>query len=173
MNIDATSAGHLLRDARTRAGLSQRELADRAGVAQSVISAYESGRRQPSVPTLGRLIEASGHQLELRLTPPSPAGQLRGPLGERVRRHRQEIQRIAAVHGATNVQVFGSVARGDEQPDSDVDLLVDLPADAGLFTLLQLEHDLSRLLAARVDVIPRTALRAELHSDVERDAVTP
>ena len=80
------------------------------------------------------------------------------------------MQTIAAAHGASNLQVFGSVARGDEHPDSDVDVLVDLPPDAGLFTLLRLEGELSRLLGATVDVVPRTALRPELRPDVERDA---
>ena len=150
MGIDATTAGRLLRDARRRAGLSQRQLASRAGVAQSVISAYESRRRQPSLPTLGRLIEASGHELDLTLTPMSPSGRLQGALGQRVRRHHDEMQTIAAAHGASNLQVFGSVARGDEHPDSDVDVLVDLPPDAGLFTLLRLEGELSRLLGATV-----------------------
>jgi transcriptional regulator with XRE-family HTH domain len=51
------TAAALLRDARLRAGLSQAELGRRAGVTQSVVSAYESGARQPSVPTLARLVE--------------------------------------------------------------------------------------------------------------------
>lgn len=54
------SAGELLRKARKQAGLSQAELAQRAGVTQSVVSAYESGARQPSLPTLARLVEATG-----------------------------------------------------------------------------------------------------------------
>ena len=55
------TAGSLLRQARQRAGLSQVELAAKAGVTQSVISAYESGHRQPSLPTLAALIEAAGY----------------------------------------------------------------------------------------------------------------
>jgi uncharacterized protein len=57
------TAGALLRQARQGAGLSQVELATRAGVTQSVISAYESGHRQPSLPTLAALIEAAGYEL--------------------------------------------------------------------------------------------------------------
>jgi transcriptional regulator with XRE-family HTH domain len=66
-----TSAGSVLREARRRAGLSQVELARRAGVTQSVVSAYESGARQPSVPTLARLVGATGFELELQLRPPA------------------------------------------------------------------------------------------------------
>ena len=56
-------AGTLLRQARKRAGLSQVGLATRAAVAQSVISAYESGQRQPSLPALTRLVDAAGFEL--------------------------------------------------------------------------------------------------------------
>ncbi len=62
MASEAT-AGALLRQARRGAGMSQVELAARAGVTQSVISAYESGHRQPSLPALAALIEAAGFEL--------------------------------------------------------------------------------------------------------------
>jgi uncharacterized protein len=72
MAVTTGSAGALLRDARTRAGLSQTELARLAGVAQSVVSAYESGRRQPSLSTLARLVAATGSELEITLVPSIP-----------------------------------------------------------------------------------------------------
>lgn len=62
-------AGHLVRSARQRATLSQRALADRAGVSQPVIAAYEAGRRQPSLPMLLRLVHATGHRIDLGLRP--------------------------------------------------------------------------------------------------------
>jgi uncharacterized protein len=64
-------AGTLLRRARTDAGLSQAELAARAGVTQSVISAYESGHRQPALATLAALIEAAGYELAIEVRPQS------------------------------------------------------------------------------------------------------
>jgi len=57
------NAAASLRDARTRAGLSQAQLADRAGTSQATISAYESGRKQPTVATMSRLLAASGARL--------------------------------------------------------------------------------------------------------------
>ncbi|MCU1373307.1 MAG: hypothetical protein JWO68_593 [Actinomycetia bacterium] len=60
-------AAALLREARRRAGLSQRQLGARAGVQQPVIAAYEGGRRQPSFPTLRRLLQAAGFDLDTRL----------------------------------------------------------------------------------------------------------
>lgn len=67
MRSHARVAGDLLKLARVKAGLSQVEIAKRAGVAQSLISAYENGRRQPTVPTLIRLLAAAGFDLRMRL----------------------------------------------------------------------------------------------------------
>ncbi|MGH8897956.1 MAG: helix-turn-helix domain-containing protein [Egibacteraceae bacterium] len=68
------SAGDILRRARAAAGLSQRAVAERAGVTQPEVSAYENGHRQPTVPTLQRLIAATGYNLRLELQP-EPADQ--------------------------------------------------------------------------------------------------
>jgi transcriptional regulator with XRE-family HTH domain len=67
---NSSLAGDLIRLARVKAGLSQAAVAERAGVAQSLISAYENGRRQPTVPTLCRLVEAAGFDLRVRLDEP-------------------------------------------------------------------------------------------------------
>ncbi len=100
------------------------DLAARAGVTQSVISAYESGQRQPSIPALARLVGAAGFEVTLGLRqPPGRLRRLSGPVGRRVRRHRKEVVAAAAAHGVSNLRVFGSVARGEDHPDSDVDLL--------------------------------------------------
>src|SRR5260370_16621572 len=86
------TAGSLLRRARVGAGMSQAELAFRAGVAQSVISAYEAGRRQPSLPTLAKLIDAAGCDLavDIRHQPPQ-LSRLSGPAGRQVRRKRRDL----------------------------------------------------------------------------------
>ncbi|WP_344688437.1 helix-turn-helix domain-containing protein [Blastococcus jejuensis] len=167
------SAGSLVREARQRAGMTQAQLAERAGITQSVISAYESGRRQPSLPVMLDLIAASGHRLEGTLVAADPGrpASLAGPLGRRVRRHRQRIEEIASSYGAADVRVFGSVARGVETADSDVDLLMDLPEDMGLFDLGRLRRDLESLLNARVDVIPASGLKPEVRTEVEADLV--
>ena len=63
----------LLRTARERAGLSQSDLARRSGIAQSVVSAYEAGRRQPALPTLAKMVEATGHTLAITLQRSDPS----------------------------------------------------------------------------------------------------
>ena len=156
----SVSAGALLREARTEASLTQSEVARRAGVTQSVVSAYESGSREPSLPTLRRLIEATGRELEMHVRPArSRLEQLNGPVGRRVRKHRPEIKRVAERHGMSNLRVFGSVARGEDRPDSDVDLLVDLAPDVSLFTLARLQRELEEILGAPVDLVPSNGLK--------------
>lgn len=151
------SAGALIARARTLAGMTQDELAEAAGLTQSVVSAYETGRRQPTFPRLCRLLAAAGVEPVIDLRPRGSAGG-GGHLLNAVRSHVAEIRRVAARHGASNVRVFGSVARGDEREDSDIDLLVDLDEDADLFSLVRLERELSELLGVDVDVIPASAV---------------
>jgi uncharacterized protein len=172
MQKRSVSAGALLREARTEAGLTQAEVARRAGVTQSVISAYESGDREPSLPTLVRLVEATGGELDVQVRPArSKLRRLTGPVGRRVRQQRREIKRVAERHGISNVRVFGSVARGEDRSDSDVDLLVDLSPGVGLFTLARLQRELEQLLSARVDLIPDDGLKPAGEGTVHSEAV--
>jgi uncharacterized protein len=171
--IRSATASRALHEARKRAGLSQTELARRAAVTQSVISAYESGARQPSLPVLERLVAATGLKLELRLLkPPSPLARLTGPLGRRVRGRRAEIRRLCANAGVTNLRVFGSVARGQETKNSDIDLLVDLRPGTGLFTLVALRGQLERLLDASVDLVPADSLKDSVRQNILGETVS-
>lgn len=172
MAAEGLDAGGLLRQARRGAGLSQVELASRAGVTQSVISAYESGHRQPSMRTLAALVEAAGFELvaEVRQRPRG-LSRLSGPIGRRLRRRRQDVISAAAAHGVSGLRVFGSVARGEENDDSDVDLLVDLPENMSLFGLARVQAELESILGARVDLVPAQDLKPGVRSHVERDLV--
>ena len=166
------SAGSLLREARMRAGLSQADVGRRAGVAQSVVSAYESGRRQPSVPVLLALIRGTGHTVDVELRPSRNEGRaLSGPVGRRVRRHRTELRRIAADHGVLDVHVFGSVARGEDHSDSDVDLLIDVPKGIGLFALGRLQQALEDVLGATVDLVPVQGLKPDVQTAIDADLI--
>ena len=66
---------------------------------------------------------------------------------------RPDILRVAAQHGARNVQLFGSAARGEDRPGSDLDLLVDMESGRSLLDLVALGQDLEELLHRKVDVI--------------------
>jgi predicted nucleotidyltransferase/DNA-binding XRE family transcriptional regulator len=165
--------GALLRDARTRARLSQTDVARRSGVAQSVISAYESGRREPGVQTLSRLVEATGHQLVLDVvaTPGRSLGLPDTRLGRRLRQRRQAIIETAAKRRARHVRVFGSVARGEDTATSDVDLLVELDEGLSLVDLAGLKRELTQLLGVDVDVVPAATLKARIRDEILAEAI--
>ena len=170
--MGSVKAANILREARTSAGLSQAELAKRAGVTQSVISVYEAGRRQPSVSTLTALIAAAGYELDVSISKPRRGIQrLTGPVGRRLRRRRSEVVELADRHGVALLGVFGSVARGEDRPDSDIDLLVELPVGMGLFALARMQNELEDLLGSQVDLIPESGLKAGVRLAVEADLV--
>jgi predicted nucleotidyltransferase/DNA-binding XRE family transcriptional regulator len=168
-----SDAGRMLRDARRAAGLTQAELARRAGLTQSVISAYESGRREPALSTLSRLVEATGAALRVQVQPPD--GEARGlPSTERgqvIQRSRQRVREVAAKHGAGNLRLFGSTVRGEDRPESDIDLLVHLEQGVGLIGLARLQRELERILGGPVDLVPDDGLKPEVRAAVEREAV--
>jgi predicted nucleotidyltransferase len=83
---------------------------------------------------------------------------------------RKEIIQIASRHGATNVRVFGSVARGEARPDSDIDFLVTLEANRSLLDLARLLRELQALLDRPVDVVTEAGLRPRLRPQVLKEA---
>ena len=83
---------------------------------------------------------------------------------------KKEIMQIAARHGAYNVRVFGSVARGEARPDSDIDFLVNLEADRSLLDLARLLRELQALLNCPVDVVTEAGLRPRLRPQVLQEA---
>lgn len=83
---------------------------------------------------------------------------------------REAILKLAALRGASNVRVFGSVARGEARPDSDVDFLVDLKPGRSLLDLGGLLMDLQRLLGRNVDVVTEAGLRPRIRPRVLREA---
>jgi uncharacterized protein len=89
----------------------------------------------------------------------------------RIRERRDEILRMAARHGAGNVRLFGSAARGEEAPKSDVDLLVDVTGDTTPWFPGSLAADLEQLLGRRVQIVIRRSLSPLIRDSVLREAV--
>lgn len=106
----------------------------RAGISQREIG-EAIGRSQPEV---SRLLRFRGST----------------PLGHRLADRRPAVLSAIRAAGGRNPLVFGSVARGDDDEDSDVDLLIELPENLSLFALGRLEQELSRIVEAPVDVVP-------------------
>ena len=93
------------------------------------------------------------------------------PLRELVEAHRDEIKAIVAHHRGLSVAIFGSVARGDERPDSDIDFLVDLAPGTRPFEILRLGAELEQALDVSVDVGTPESLRHALRSGVLAEAI--
>jgi predicted nucleotidyltransferase len=90
-----------------------------------------------------------------------------GQIGE----HRDEILRLAARHGAGNVGIFGSVARGEETPESDVDFLIDVTGETTPWFPGSLAADLEQLLGRRVQIVIRRSLSHLIRDEVLREAL--
>ena len=123
-------------EARARAGLSQSQLAVRAGVPQPNLSAYETGRVQPRPETLARILAATAERPSAVLL-----------------RERDRVLELAGRRGAGNVRVFGSIARGTDAVGSDIDLLVSFAPEASILDAAGLVLDLEQLLGVHVDVM--------------------
>ena len=88
-----------------------------------------------------------------------------------LRRYRTDILRLAAKRGAHNVRVFGSVVRGEDTPDSDVDFLVNMEPERSLFDQGGLLADLEHLLGRRVDVVEPEGLHWYIRDQVLKEAI--
>ena len=83
---------------------------------------------------------------------------------------RNEIFRIASTHGARHLRLFGSVARGEDRPGSDIDVLVDMEPGRSLLDLVALGQDLEDLLHRKVDVLTDTSVHPALRDRILAEA---
>jgi len=134
--------------------MTQAQLADATGIAQPHLSAYEIGARTVTPRVLDRIEEAT------RVRP-----------SELVRRYRDEIRAVVRKYGADSPRVFGSVARGTDTPDSDIDLVVRFRPGASLGDVALLQGDLRELLGVSVEVVSEGGLRGRFGRRVAADAV--
>lgn len=145
---------------RARASRALREAVGTAsdqGLTQKQI-AQAIGRSQPEV---SRLVK------EYRVARFRPSS----PLGRKLARHRTEVIALAHAYRASNVRVFGSVVRGEDDDASDIDLLVDLEPGADLFDLAALGTALTDLLGRSVDLVAARMLKPKIATSALADAV--
>jgi len=88
-----------------------------------------------------------------------------------LRQHRRQILALAAKYGVYNVRVFGSVARGDATPDSDVDLLVCFHEGASLFELSGFWQDLQEMLGYEINILSEGGLKPRFRKRIESDLI--
>ena len=162
--------GLLISKARTNSGLTQAELATRAGTSQAAIARYESDRVSPSVSTLERVLRAAGEELVISSARGNQMD-LSSEKAQLVRRHKVEINDLARSHGARNIRLFGSVARGEDTSKSDIDFLVSTPDEKALSIAISLQAALESLLGCKVDVSPESVLRPNVRKAALKEAV--
>lgn len=90
-----------------------------------------------------------------------------GAVRDLVARHARDVRELLATHNAKDIRLFGSGARGDDGPRSDIDFLVEFAPGASILDQVHLEEDLRRLLGRKVDVVPLGALKARDHHLIE------
>ena len=174
-SVAASEVGETLRRLRKEQSLSLRALEDRCGIAASRLSRIENGHVDPRVSTVLTILDGLDATLD-ELTP-SRVGGSNGQdqeglsVADRVLRNRRAIRDLASSHGAANPRLFGSVARGAADAESDVDLLVDLEPGRTLFDLAALRAELERLLETSVDVVPSAGLTGEARDEILAEAL--
>ncbi len=89
---------------------------------------------------------------------------------EEIVTNREEVLRVAAKHGAGNVAVFGSVARGDATPESDIDFLIDIVGETTPWFPGSLVAELEELLGRRVQIVLRRSMSPLIRESVLKDA---
>lgn len=169
-NFEPLDAAVLITHARKVSGLTQHQLAARAGTSQSAIARYENGVASPSTDTLARVLKANGLKLEVQLVP-ATLSNLASPRAKLLREKRGEILKLARKYEARNVRVFGSVARGEDDEESDIDLLVEMDFQHGVGKLIRIKAELNELLGVKVDVAPIGLLKKAVLNNALRDAV--
>lgn len=139
-----------VREARARLTRAIRQAAAEGMTQEEIARAI--GRSQPEV---SRLLRFRGDS----------------PLGARVRAARAEIVEMVRRAGGSRVRVFGSVATGDDDAESDIDLVFTMREPLSLLELGTLESQISALVGADVDLVPESALRPDLRERVLAEAV--
>jgi predicted nucleotidyltransferase len=81
------------------------------------------------------------------------------------------IRTLAKAHGAVSVELFGSAARGEDRPDSDIDVMVELEAGRSLLDLIGLGDDLEAALGRKVDTVSKSAMKPRVLARASKDSV--
>lgn len=149
--------GSRLQELRLRYRLTQRQVADAAGMRQPDLSAIENGRRGTEE-TRNRVLAA--------IRTLARPGDALDP------KTRDDIRAVLERFGATNVRIFGSVARGSDRPGSDLDLIAKFPPHFDLFDLMKVEDEIEEALGLPVDVVSDNLRTQHALTQAKREAVT-
>jgi len=146
-----------------RQGLSAEALATRLGLPDAGIAALLDPGAPADPGRAAAAARALGRGIALTLAPERPSVALA--------RHRDALREILQSRGFTDVLVFGSVARGEDTPASDLDLVADIPDELSLLAVAAIADELSEALGRHVDLAERRALQPHVRAEVEREGV--
>ncbi len=90
---------------------------------------------------------------------------------DRIKAYITDINRLAKAHGVRNLRLFGSAVRGEDRPDSDIDILVEMDLDRSLLDRIAFMQALEDLLGRKIDVVNERALHESIREQVLRESV--
>ena len=161
----------ILINARKSSRLTQLQVAERAGTTQSAVARYEKGVLTPSVDTLQRLLKANGFDLQLDIKKSKVIAE-RSPLAKKIQANRGKIKKLLVDAGATNIRIFGSVARGTDSKYSDADFLVDVERNSrDTIKVMLVASKIEKILGCKVDVIVSHLCKKEILKSALSDAI--
>jgi uncharacterized protein len=163
----STALGMRIAKARRAKGLSQSALARAISMDRTAVSKIESDQRQVTSLELASIADALDRPIQsffVEIAPPGDPVRI-------IKSKRAAVLRIARKHGARSIRIFGSVARGDATHESDIDFLVDMEPDRGLFEQAAMLLELQDLLGRDVDVVTVAGLRDRIRDRVLGEAI--
>lgn len=89
-----------------------------------------------------------------------------------IKNKREDIMNIAQKYGAKNVRVFGSMARSEEDMDSDLDIIVEMESGSSLLDIIAIKQDIEELLGRKVDVVTEASISPYIRDAVLKEAVS-
>lgn len=146
------TVGARLRAARQARDWSTRAAAQRLGVSLRFLNELERGKATVRLDKVLQALHGLGLDLQV-------VARHKPDLREQVRSQRPLLRAISKAHGVCAMSLFGSAARGDAKPDSDLDFLVELEAGRSLVDLVGVKQDLESLFSRPVDVFTRASLK--------------
>lgn len=164
----AAATGRRIADLRRSRKMTQATLAAAASIDRTALSKIENGRRRVGSLELARIAGKLGVPWERIVEEPERTSP--GTVAV-LRSQRESILKICRRYGAENPRLFGSVARGDAIPASDIDLLIEMEPGRGLLDQAALLVELRELLARDVDIVTTAGLRPRIRDRVLSEAI--
>ncbi len=163
-NRGTQEIGGRLRAARQARGWSLRAAARRLGLSLRFLHELERGKATARLDKVMQALEGLG--LDIKIVERHKPG-----MREQIGAHKTLLRTIATAHGVRSLSLFGSAARGDARPGSDLDFLVELENGRSLVDLVGVKHDLESLFGTPVDVFTRRSLKPAVLAAAKADLV--